>query len=391
LQNNSINILHILPSPNLGGVQTNLLLKSKYDKNYNINRQVIFTVSSKGELLGQSNQLFEKHIYCPILPPDLGYRPYRLYKIYRKWLSLFFVFRLYTVLKNNEAKIIHSDDSLKLVSQIIASLLAKKKFIWHLHTSDKVIKSWLLNSLLYLLVKKNIITMNSVSKAALKSNFSNYNKILQKVNFIQAGIEPSTFINNNYRKSDVRAEYGFQKDDLLIGSTGRLHWAKGYEVLIKSVNSLIVDHGIAIKLVIAGEGYLRAKLSQIIHELDLVDHVILLGSVQNIAKFLSMLDLYTQPSLSEGFPVAVIEAMVSRVPVVCSNAGGLPELVKKNKTGFVVNKNEIKSLTEGFIKLLNSDKKEIKKMVDSGFQLACQFSIDEAINKDLTVYRSLLN
>ena len=60
MHKDKINIIHILPSPKLGGVQINLLLKSKYDKKYNIKRKVIFTVSNKGELLDRKNQLFKK-------------------------------------------------------------------------------------------------------------------------------------------------------------------------------------------------------------------------------------------------------------------------------------------------------------------------------------------
>ena len=112
-----INVIHILPSPKLGGVQTNLLLKSNYDKKYNINRKLIYTMSNEGELLEKSNSLFKKAIFCPILPLDKGYRPYRIYKIYRRFLSLFFVYRLYNILHKEDARLIHSEDSLKLLSQ----------------------------------------------------------------------------------------------------------------------------------------------------------------------------------------------------------------------------------------------------------------------------------
>ena len=117
------------------------LLVLKIYKQYNINRRVIYTVSNEGELLNRGNQLFELSNYCPIIFPDRGFRPYRLFKIYRKWLSLFFIFRLSKLLKNDDAQIIHSEDSLKLLSQVLAAWIAGKKFIWQLHTSEKILKN----------------------------------------------------------------------------------------------------------------------------------------------------------------------------------------------------------------------------------------------------------
>ena len=139
MPDNVIKITHLVSSPNLGGVQKNLLLKSKYDSKYNIKRNIIFTISNKGALIDKNYELFVKHRYCPIIPNDKGYRPYRLFKYFRKFASFFFVFRLYKALKKENPQIIHSDDSIRLFSQVLVAILLRKFFIWHIRTSKKIL------------------------------------------------------------------------------------------------------------------------------------------------------------------------------------------------------------------------------------------------------------
>ena len=386
-----IQVTHIISSPKLGGVQNNLLLKSKYDKKYNINRKVIYTVSNEGELLNRGNQLFELSNYCPIILPDRGFRPYRLFKIYRKWLSLFFIFRLIKILKNDEAQIIHSEDSLKLLSQVLASWMAGKKFIWQLHTSEKILNNFFLISLFYYFITNGFITMIADSKAALAANFPNIKGLTDKVFFIQPGIEISSFSSNNNKKNTFCKTPQGLKQKIIIGSTGRLHWAKGFEVLLNSIRHLIFEKRIKLKLLIAGEGPLRGKLTKLSKELGLTLHVTFLGSVYEIREFLESLDYYVQPSISEGFPVAVLEAMASKLPVICTDAGGLPELIQDGITGIVVKNNDVDALTNGIVKLLNTDENELKKMKEEGFKTVGRYSTETAVKKDLMVYKTLVN
>ena len=113
--------------------------------------------------------------------------------------------------------------------------------------------------------------------------------------------------------------------------------------------------------------------------------------VFNIENFLCSLDYYIQSSRNEGFPVATIEALAAKVPVVCTDAGGLPELITDNKSGIVVNKNSITSLVEGICNMLSLTKLEQSTMVNNGLQTANRFSTKRAIKREILVYKSLLN
>lgn len=132
---------------------------------------------------------------------------------------------------------------------------------------------------------------------------------------------------------DSRLRGNDEGGEVVIGSIGRLHKVKNYAELIRACSSLDIRNW---KLEIAGEGAERQQLEQLIVELGLTSKVELLGSVDDVSAALAGWDIYVQPSLSEGFGLTVVEAMLAGKPVIVSPYGALPELVKNGKTGIVM-------------------------------------------------------
>ena len=83
--------------------------------------------------------------------------------------------------------------------------------------------------------------------------------------------------------------------------------------------------------------------------------------------------------------------MASKLPVICTDAGGLPELIQDGITGIVVKNNDVDALTNGIVKLLNTDENELKKMTEEGFKTVGRYSTETAVKKDLMVYKTLVN
>jgi hypothetical protein len=124
---------------------------------------------------------------------------------------------------------------------------------------------------------------------------------------------------------------------LRLLSVGRLHWKKGHEHALAAVRTL-VDDGIDVTYRIAGDGDAREPLQYAVRDLGLTDHVELLGArtADEVRELLAWADVFVHPSITEAFGVAVAEAQAMGVPVVCSDAGGLPENVADGITGIVV-------------------------------------------------------
>jgi glycosyltransferase involved in cell wall biosynthesis len=159
-------------------------------------------------------------------------------------------------------------------------------------------------------------------------------------------IAVSQYIKNQLVKSGVPADkivviysgLDFSKPTqkahkrLVIGSVGRLHYVKGYDLLIRAF--ALLDNK-RLRLKIAGDGDELEYLKKQARELGVLKRVEFVGFQENVYQFLNSLDVYVQPSRSEGFGLAVVEAMSQTLPVVVTPVGSLKEIIKNNQTGFI--------------------------------------------------------
>ncbi|MGF1515265.1 MAG: glycosyltransferase [Elainellaceae cyanobacterium] len=121
---------------------------------------------------------------------------------------------------------------------------------------------------------------------------------------------------------------------LRVGSVGRLDPMKGHDVLLQSI--ALVPHA---KLTILGEGDWRSHLEQMARSLGIEDRVAFPGWV-NPQDYLPQFDVVVQPSRSEGFPLAIAEAMLAARPVIATRVGSVAEAVADGETGLLIEKND---------------------------------------------------
>jgi colanic acid/amylovoran biosynthesis glycosyltransferase len=124
---------------------------------------------------------------------------------------------------------------------------------------------------------------------------------------------------------------------LRLVSVGRVVWKKGYEYALRSVRRL-ADQGVACEYRIVGDGAEFEAVAFARHQLGLEQSVVLVGACppEEVRTHLEWADVFVHAAISEGFCNAVIEAQANALPVVTSDAGGLPENVVDGETGFVV-------------------------------------------------------
>ena len=171
-----------------------------------------------------------------------------------------------------------------------------------------------------------------------------------KVNIIHYGIEPERFA------VVIRADWktGQPNRRSVIGSIGRLEPGKNFECLIHAMKSVRTQLPNA-SLLIAGhdiEGYGK-KLEKLIVELDLAEHVRVIGFQNDVPSFLRGMDVFAFASRTEGFGQVVIEAMASGTPVVVSRIAPLTEIVKEGDNGLLVDPDDPPGFARAIIWLLN--------------------------------------
>jgi len=151
----------------------------------------------------------------------------------------------------------------------------------------------------------------------------------------------------------------FDSNHIVIGTIKNLEKNSGIDYLIKAFSILKIKYNDkCLKLVIAGDGNEKHNLKKLCSNLNLNKDVIFTGYVNqnNIVDFFSSFDIYVAPSLIESFGVAVLEASACEIPVVCTNAGGLPEVVINEQTGLIVPKADEVKLSEAIGKLVKDEK-----------------------------------
>jgi len=152
-------------------------------------------------------------------------------------------------------------------------------------------------------------------------------------------------------KFEVRKEAIIGADDPFLLAVGRLVYSKAHEILIAAMPIVLKKFPNA-KVGICGDGILRPKLEEQISSLGLSDSVKLLGQSDHVEKFLASADVFVMPSLWEGLPIALLEAMSAGLPVIATKVEGVEELIAEGEHGFLVPTGNPEALADAIIKLL---------------------------------------
>lgn len=140
-------------------------------------------------------------------------------------------------------------------------------------------------------------------------------------------------------------------NEKLIVHTSNFRKVKRVDDVVKIFHNL--KKKMPVKLLLVGDGPERTKIEGLCRELGVCDDVRFLGKLEAVEEVLSVADLFLMPSEKESFGLAALEAMACEVPVVSSNAGGLPELNLNGITGFVSKIGDVKDMTEKALMILN--------------------------------------
>jgi len=151
----------------------------------------------------------------------------------------------------------------------------------------------------------------------------------------------------------VRRRLGIPDHTIVIGNVARLVPFKGHRYLLDAVAALVRENSNVLVL-IAGDGELRQKLEGQVHHMGIEDAVRFLGFQENVRDLYHAFDIYCQPSIEraeEAFPIAVLDAMATHLPVVATHVGGIPSMVENNVTGFLVAPEQPQRIEEALLRL----------------------------------------
>jgi glycosyltransferase involved in cell wall biosynthesis len=152
----------------------------------------------------------------------------------------------------------------------------------------------------------------------------------------------------------LRTELRLTADDQLLVAVGNLYTVKGHRHLVAALAGLIEAHP-RLHLAIAGRGPQEAALRKEIAALGLTERVHLLGLRHDVADVMAAADVFVLPSLSEGLPLAVLEAMSLSRPIVASGVGDVPRALANGAAGVLVPPSDVTALVHALDQVLRSE------------------------------------
>lgn len=188
-------------------------------------------------------------------------------------------------------------------------------------------------------------------------------------------------------RAEVRAELGVPEHAPVIMFVARFAADKGIEDLLIAMVEVLRRRPDT-RLVLAGDGPLLPVCRAQARTLGIEDAVHFLGFRHDVHRLLAAADVFTLPSLDEGLPLSVAEAMASGLPVVATPVGGVPEIVLDNITGFLVEPKTPSHLRDALLKLL-ADPVLARRMGQAGrIHVAAHFTLDQMVTRFEALYQA---
>jgi glycosyltransferase involved in cell wall biosynthesis len=334
---NTINVLHIIQNSKRGGVQLQLLnLVKAYDRS--LIRPTVCCLSYQEDV----GRLMEQH--------GIDFVALNVRKHYR--FSPWTILALYRLMKEKHIHVVRAHKySSSMYGRIAAWLARVPVVITSVHGNyrkDLRHERRIANKLLAKITDR-IVAMSE----SIRQDIITYDNIdPAKVVIIRNGVDTVLF-SPEATPSDLREELGLKDDETVIGFAGRLVPAKGLAHLIGAFDGLRTETG-QVKLLIVGCGQLMEPLKKMTHEKGLSNDIIFLGERTDIPQLLGVMDIFVMPSIAEGLPNALLEAMAAAKPVVVTSAGGMAEIIQNGINGLVVPVADEAALLKGLKNLVKN-------------------------------------
>lgn len=198
----------------------------------------------------------------------------------------------------------------------------------------------------------------------------------ESIEVIYNGIDLGSFREDDSGKViSLRRELGLDHGEAILVNVGRLIPQKGQRYLIMAMPK-VLDEQPSCKLLLVGEGPMENELQDLAHDLGVGEAIWFLRTRHDVPAILQLSDLFVLPSLSEGMPVALVEAMAMRKPCIASNITSIPEVVEDGRSGVLVEPQRPDQLANAVLSLID-DRERRQAMRVRGRQIVKEkFSIN---------------
>jgi glycosyltransferase involved in cell wall biosynthesis len=241
---------------------------------------------------------------------------------------------------------------------------------------------------IYTLIDRFLLRFTDCTICVAQNDFDTgiKSKVVKKEKsvIIHNGVDVDKFsIGDDNLDCKIKLKKG--NDSIIIGSVGRLHYQKGYEYLIEASVSILKNYPQA-KFVLIGDGELRDSLELSAKKKGVYNSFVFLGNQMDIPELLKQIDIFVLPSLWEGLPLVLLEAMAAKKPIVATDVNGIMEIIHSEEEGILVPSKNPAALSSAILRLLNNNELRERMAANGYIKVLREFNLDKMIEKTESVY-----
>jgi len=293
-------------------------------------------------------------------------------------------------LKSARPKILHCHRHKATLLGTAAAIFSGIPYVVsHVHGMNRT-RRLLTRFINWLMLKKTTLIIGVSERVREDILKTNWGLSPEKVVTVWNGIDIPPADNISLNRKPARVKMGVSESEFLFGSVGRLAETKGHKYLLKAFSEIRGKCPDA-RVVIIGDGPLRSELEEQAKELEIRQNISLLGFRSDVIELLPGFDVFVLPSIAEGLSLALLEAMASKLPVIASDAGGIPEVFGNDDIGRLVRSRDVAALGKAMIEMYSLAKgskmllgENARKRIES------EFNIDFMCKKLGGLYSSIL-
>lgn len=292
-------------------------------------------------------------------------------------LDLSIIKKLYRLFKQEKPDVIHTHLYVTKYAIPAAVLAGVKRRI---HTVHNIAKKE--NGRLGRLLNKWFFKVNRVIPVALSLKIQE--SIIEEYKLNKERI-PVVFNGIDLSKCQPKTNYSFQGNFKIL-HIGRFMEQKNHRSLIKAFSVFHKKYPHSV-LQLIGDGEKKSEIEELVATEGLIDSVQFLGLQSNVYDHLQNADVFTLPSLYEGVPMTLIEAMGTGLPIVATNVGGIPDMLKNGESAILTDLN-VETIAKAFLALVEDEQKR-RKLGEQAKIEVVKFSAETMANSYCEVYQKI--
>jgi glycosyltransferase involved in cell wall biosynthesis len=298
--------------------------------------------------------------------------------------NIFDALRVKVHFKNNNFDLLHLHSSKSHTLGVIANIIGLRAPIVLTRRVDVAIKSNWFSQYKYNYHRiKKIVCVSKEVLRVTKPRIKDERKLIN----IYSGVDIPSF--NDIRSYDIYEQFQIPIGKKLVGNTSALTIQKDYPTFINTAEVLIRQEN-NFHFLIFGDGILKKEITNWINNKGLASHFTMTGFREDMADLLPQLDYFLFTSKTEGLGTSILDAFTAGVPVVATNAGGIPEIVIHRKTGLLSSIGDAVSLANNIMELENETTLK-KEIIEHAKLFVKGFSKDKCAQNYINLYRAILN